>query len=105
MNAFHSKNYDFILQEIWSRLLLYNFCEMITAKVAISQKANRVYGYQVNFTNGIFICRKFFITKEQESPPDVEKLIQRELLPIRLGRSFPRNLKSRPTANFIYKIY
>ena len=48
---------------------------MITAKVAISQKANRVYGYQVNFTNAIFIYRKFFITKEQESPPDVEKLI------------------------------
>lgn len=105
LNAFHSKNYDFILQEIWSRLLLYNFCEMITAKVAISQKANRVYGYQVNFTNAIFICRKFFIAKEQKSPPDVEKLIQRELLPIRLGRSFPRNLKSRTTANFIYKIY
>lgn len=62
LNAFHSKNYDFILQEIWSRLLLYNFCEMITSKVAISQKANRVYGYQVNFTNAIFICRKFFIT-------------------------------------------
>lgn len=58
---------------------------MITAKVAISQKANRVYGYQVNFTNADFICRKFFIAKEQKSPPDVEKLIQRELLPIRLG--------------------
>lgn len=105
LNAFHSKSYDLILQEIWARLLLYNFCEMVTAKVAVSQKAERIYGYQVNYTNAIFICRKFFTTKEQESPPDVEKLIQRELLPIRLGRSFPRNLKSRSTANFIYKIY
>ena len=93
LNAFHSKSYDLILQEIWSKLLLYNFCEMITAKVAVSQKAERVYGYQVNYTNAIFICRNFFTTKEQESPPDVEKLIQQELLPIRLGRSFPRNLK------------
>ena len=88
-----------------SELLKFFYFDPNMPKVAISQKANRVYGYQVNFTNAIFICRKFFIAKEQESPPDVEKLIQRELLPIRLGRSFPRNLKSRPTANFIYKIY
>lgn len=30
-----------------------NFCEMITAKVAVSQKAERVYGYQVNYTSVI----------------------------------------------------
>lgn len=88
-----------------SELLKFFYFDPNMPKVAISQKANRVYGYQVNFTNAIFICRKFFITKEQESPPDVEKFIQRELLPIQLGRSFPRNLKSRPTTNFIYKIY
>ena len=106
LNAgFHSSNYDFIIQEIWSKLLLYNFCEMITTKVVISNKPKGKHDYQINFTHAIFICRRFFLTKKQESPPDVEKLIQQELLPIRAGRSYPRKIKSRSATNIIYKIY
>ena len=31
LTSFHSKKNEYITQEIWARLILYNFCEIITA--------------------------------------------------------------------------
>lgn len=105
LNAFHSKRYDFMIQEIWARIILYNFCEMITTRVIISQGQKNKYIYQTNYTYAIFVCRKLLTQKKQESPYDVEKLIKRELLPIRADRAFPRKVHSHSAISFIYKIY
>lgn len=105
LNAFHSKKYDFILQEIWARLLLYNFCEMITTNVVIVQNQKNKHTYQINYTYAIFVCRKLLALKKQESSYDAEMLIKRELLPIRADRAYPRNIRSHSAISFIYKIY
>lgn len=81
---FHSKKMEYIVQEIVAKLTMYNFCEMITLNVMISEN-KRKHKYQVNFTAAIHICRYYFRCRENETPPDVERLIQQYILPIREG--------------------
>ena len=59
LTNFHSKKVEYILQEIFARLTMYNFCEIITTHVVIQQK-DRKYSYQVNFTMAISICLHYF---------------------------------------------
>lgn len=101
MLAFHSKKVEFVKQEIFARLLLYNFCELITSRVVVTKK-DRKYEYQLNFTRAIHIC-KHFISVITESPPDVEALISKELLPVRPGRKDPRKVKPTSPVSFIYR--
>ncbi|MBC8060232.1 MAG: IS4 family transposase [Clostridiaceae bacterium] len=99
----HSKKVEFITQEIFAKLTMYNFCEMITMNVVISHK-QRKHKYQVNFTVAIHICKHFFRCLEDEIPPDVELLIQLNILPVRKGRQDKRNLKTKSSTSFIYRV-
>lgn len=38
LTRFHSKKPEYIMQEIWSRIALYNFCEIIATNVVINEK-------------------------------------------------------------------
>ncbi|MPQ45198.1 IS4 family transposase, partial [Clostridium tarantellae] len=93
MVNFHSKKVDFIKQEIFAKLTMYNFCEMITMNVVISQK-QRKHEYQVNFTTAIHICRYFFKCSNKRNLPSVELLIQQNILPVRKGRQDRRKLRA-----------
>ncbi len=44
--TFHAKKVQYIKQEIWARMILYNFCELITASVIIGQKSERKHAIQ-----------------------------------------------------------
>ena len=46
------------MQEIYARLILYNYCELITMHVIIQQKGTK-HVYQMNYTIAIHICRYF----------------------------------------------
>ncbi len=103
LSCFHAKKIDFVMQEIWARLTLYNFCEIIIAHVAIS-KCNRKYVYQINFTFAIHVCRYFISKMAEKSPPDIEAIISKELLPIRAGRHDPRKIVSKHAISFLYRV-
>lgn len=102
LTRFHAKKTDYIEQEIWARLLLYNFCEIITTHVVIVQKEQRKHLYQINYTRAIRICCYFLRTKKTRS--DIEELIRNELLPVRPGRTDPRKVKTRPSISFLYRV-
>ena len=68
---FHSKKVEYIAQEVFAKLTMYNFCEIITLNVVITHK-QRKHEYQVNFTVAIHICRYFFRYLGNVNPPDVE---------------------------------
>ena len=104
MTHFHSKKVDLITQEIYAKMILYNFCELITLNVVITQDSDRKYTYQVNFTNAIHICIRFLRYSNDENPPDVEALIRKFILPIREGRNFPRKIKTQPVKSFLYRV-
>ena len=104
LSHFHSKKTDYIKQEIWARLILYNFCEAITTRSIMNQSnRQRKHIYQLNYTRAIHICR-FFLAIRKEAPPDVEFLISRELLPVRPGRSDPRKVKVQSAVSFLYRV-
>lgn len=56
---FHAKKESAIIQEIFARLIMYNFCERITMSVVVHQDEHRKWTYQVNYTMAIHICRDF----------------------------------------------
>ena len=101
LSLFQSKKVEYITQEIFARLTMYNFCELITSHVVI-QKKRRKYVYQTNFTAAVHICRQFL--RGTVSPPNVEALIQMQVVPIRPGRSTPRRTKNIKFNGFFYRI-
>ena len=98
---FHAKKTEYIEQEIFANLILYNFSAMITSHVAIGQRASHC-AYQVNFTAAIYICRYFFSHNILAS--HVEALIQKNILPVRPGRASKRNLSSKSAVSFLYRV-
>ena len=98
---FHAKKVEYIYQEVFARLIMYNFTELITSPVII-QNADAKYAYRANFTVAVHVCRQFFLGNV--SPPDVEAVIRRNVSPIRPGRSRPRNMTVKHAVSFIYRV-
>jgi len=101
LSLFQSKKVEYITQEIFARLTMYNFCELITSHVVIQNK-RRKYVYRTNFTAAVHICRQFL--RGAVSPPKVEALIKTQVVPIRPGRSTPRKVKNIKFNGFFYRI-
>ena len=101
LSLFQSKKVEYITQEIFARLTMYNFCELITSHVVIQNK-RRKYVYQTNFAAAVHICRQFL--RGAVSPPKVEALIEQQVIPIRPGRSTPRKTKNIKFNSFFYRI-
>ena len=103
LTCFHAKKVNYIIQEIYARLTLYNYCECITTYV-INQNNKISKRKQVNFTIAIYICREYLRNKRNLSPPHVAKLIEKYTLPIRPGRKDPRKVKPQSSVSFIYRV-
>lgn len=106
LTNFHAKRREFIIQEVFARMIMYNFAEMMTSHVVISQM-NKRHHYQVNFTVAVHICRHFLRSKDNESPPDVEALIRKNILPIRPirpGQQNTRKIRYKSAVSFVYRV-
>ena len=97
----HSKKVEFILQEIFAKLTMYNFCELITQSVVILQ-ASKKFSYKVNFSDAAHVCLQFF--RGDIPPPAVEALLLRFISPIRPGRKDSRKLSVKPSVSFFYRV-
>ena len=98
---FHSKKVMCILQEIYAHMIMYNFAEMITSHVVIEKK-QRKYTYKANFSVATHICRLFY--REKTTPPDLEAIIAKNLIPIRPDRHRERNVKAKIFQGFLYRV-
>lgn len=103
LSGFHSKRAEFISQEVYARLILYNLCELVASHAALFIRSNS-YVYQLNFSNAVHIFRQAFFLAPDESPPDVASLIRRFFLPVRPNRSGPRKTKRHSAIPFSYRI-
>ena len=101
LKAFHSQKYEYIIQEVWARAILYNFCSEIAMAVEIPEK-KRKYVYQVNYSEAIKICRDF-LRIHDGTTLDVEGLIAQNILPVRPGRTFPRQARVKLPISFCYR--
>ena len=100
---FHAKKREFIIQEIFARVIMYNFTEMITSHVVISMPYTK-HAYQINFSVAASVCRRFLRLLPYEPPPDVEALIRKNILPVRIDRHYTRNFRQKSAGCFIYRI-
>lgn len=98
---FHSKKVMLIQQEIYARMIMYNFTEMITSHVVIKKK-QRKYTYKANFSIAVHTCRLFYNGKT--TSPDLEAIIARNLIPIRPDRHRKRNLTVKVFKGFLYRV-
>ena len=86
---FHSYKPEFIQQEIWAKLIAYNITETLI-NLAIIKKRNTKHPYKVNFSRATHICRIFLQQHLKKDSIDVMFLLQKELIPIRNERQYPR---------------
>ena len=98
---FHAKKVEFICQEVFARLIMYNFAELIASSVIVPN-ADTKHAYKANFSVAVHVCRQFLLGNV--SPPVVEALIRRHVSPIRPGRSRPRKMTVKHAVSFIYRV-
>ena len=98
---FHAKKVEFIIQEIFARLIMYNFAELITSHIVI-QNSDRKYPCKVNFSVAVQLCRQFL--RGNVSPPDVKAVLCRNISVIRTGRNVPRKLITKTAVSFLYRV-
>ncbi len=103
MINFHAKNDDFIKQEIFARVIMYNFSEMIARAVVITQVAGNKWTYAVNFSMAIYLCMDYF-RHRGNSPPDIDNLISDYTEPIRPGRADKRKFRIKHPVWFLYRV-
>ena len=104
LEHFHSKRAEFIAQEVFARLILYNLCELVATHAALFHRT-AAHVYQLNFSAAVHIIRHaLFFLKPDEPPPDVVTLLHKYLLPVRPGRSGPRKVRFRSSVSFLYRL-
>lgn len=86
---FHSYKPEYVIQEIWARLITYNITECIVGHTVI-EKRDTKHCYKINFSNAAHVCRVFLRPAAEERPVNVTVLIQQELIPIRNDRQYDR---------------
>ncbi len=99
---FHSKQKELILQEIYAKVILYNYCELIINEIVVpSKKKECKYIYKVNFNHAVPICIDFLVNPRE--PVNVIEDLCREAAPIRPNRCSPRYLRARTAVSFLYR--
>ena len=104
LNNFHSYKTEYIQQEIWAKLITYNISETLINHT-ILEKHDTKHAYKVNFTIAAHVCRVFLRLTTEKNRYDVMFLLQREVIPIREERKFPRlqTAHFRKPRYFIYR--
>ena len=97
----HSNKYDGILQEINARMILYNFCELVTAHAVVKTRDNTKHIYKINFATAVNICRAYL--KHGSDEIETMLLIQKHLTPVRGNRKYPINLRPKRNRDFMYR--
>ena len=95
----HSLKKDFLLQEIYAKLTMYNFSSFIATCVSRKVPAACKYEYVVNHSQLQKICLRYLRGKVQ----NVLDLISRMMIPVRPGRRFERNLRRQSADTLNYR--
>ncbi len=86
----HGRSEDFVAQELYASLTVFNFASRVTSAVAIRKPPGKVY--MANFKMAIYLCREFL----KNHPYDGDELMQtisRYIEPVRPGRADERKLR------------
>lgn len=99
----HSRKDEFIEQEIYAALTMYNYCCRIASAAPINKTKKVKYDYMINYSMTISICKHFFRTQESNISEIIRKIIK-YTVPIRPGRQDERNIKNKGFVGFTYRV-
>jgi len=97
---FHSKSPEYARHEIFAGLIMYNFSALISSQTVLKNRKGK-HNYKPNFSCVIKISLKYFLNKLTLS--EVEKLIEKFILPVRKGRNNPRKILPKTKESFMYR--
>lgn len=93
LNFFHSRKLEFILQEVFAHLTMYNLISLLNSCIKNKHlKKERKYQYMISFADSVVSCR-WFITG-MISAKKLKDLLSRNWNPIKPNRSFQRKTRS-----------
>lgn len=99
----HSKKDEFVEQEIYAALTMYNYCSRIVSAVPIEKREKAKYCYAMNYSMAVSICKKFF-RKQESDLKELIKNISKHTVPIRPGRKDKRNMQLKGFVGFTYRV-
>lgn len=106
---FHSKKPEFLKQEIYANLILYNFGIFLANEAAkendkkTRKEANK-YQYSVDISTALKLSRKYFIRKESDKKMDIISLIAKHVHAVKTEfRQFARPLRGIGAIHFCYR--
>lgn len=100
--SFHSKKAEYAMQEVYAKIIMYNYSSLITHNTQIPNTQNKKQEYKINFKIAIQICIYYF--KCNDNLPDIEETLLKYTYKFRPGRVFKRNKHRRDTIFFNYRI-
>lgn len=95
----HSIKPDFLIQEIYGKLTLYNFSSCITKAMTKRETSKTAYTYNFNHAQMQKFVRLFLI----ERILDLEKLMNKFLVAVRPGRKFKRIMRRQSAKPLSYR--
>lgn len=99
---FHSRKSQFVTQEIYAGLIMYNMTIVVASCISLEKK-KRKYEYHIKISVAINIVRK--LLTGGVDPPAAEILLTRNISPIRPNRNCPRKKRAaKEPVNFMYRI-
>lgn len=101
MLKFHSRKSEFVTQEIYANLIMYNMTQILAGCVQITAK-KRKHEYMIRFSVAANIAKSLLL--HDISPPDAEILLRRNLTPVRPDRSYTRRPRAKAQIQFMYRI-
>lgn len=107
---FHSKLPEFLLQEIYATLVMYNFGVFLANEAANEYhnkhkpKPDNKYKYTIDFSTALRNARSYFLSKENEKPIDIIRILCRFVHAIKdKYRKFARPLRGIGAIRFNYR--
>ena len=109
MLHFHSRKTEFLKQEIYANLILYNFGIFLANEAAHENQAkkrkdNNKYEYHINISDALRLARLFFLRTDHKRDNCILKLIGNYVHAVKTKvRSFPRHMRGIGAIRFGYR--
>ena len=105
---FHSKKPEFLRQEIYANLILYNFGMFLANEAAAEnnrkQRGNNKYSYQIDISTALKLARKYLIRRDTRPSVDIIGLMTRCVHAVKTEfRQFRRPLRGISAIHFGYR--
>lgn len=109
LTSFISRKKEFIYQEIWAKLTMYNVTSLITNRLEEKRenRKKKKHIHKINYSNACHLIREAFkgVKRKGGVPPDLDNSIIKDTSPVRPGRKFARSPYPHSYRASNYRIY